>query len=143
MKAALVAEYRKHHTRGCGGAAVALAAYLGFIGGVMGFSLRRRPPARGGAPLLEGAPDLAAAVYSLVNAVGYVFPLVIGSLAITTEFRHQPSPSRCWSNRGAGCSSAPSCSRRSRSGSSTAWSAPSPSSGWPLRCSRWPATVRS
>jgi hypothetical protein len=34
-------------------------------------------------------PELAAAVYGVINAIGYVFPLVIGSLAMTTEFRHQ------------------------------------------------------
>jgi hypothetical protein len=33
--------------------------------------------------------ELAAAVYGLINAVGYVFPLVIGSLTMTTEFRYQ------------------------------------------------------
>ncbi|GAB3250390.1 ABC transporter permease [Nocardioides dilutus] len=89
MKAALVAEYRKlMSTRMWWVLLLALAAYLGFIGGVMGFSLAVAPQPEGGAPLLAGA-ELAAAVYSLVNAVGYVFPLVIGSLAITTEFRHQ------------------------------------------------------
>jgi hypothetical protein len=67
---------------------LALAGYLGFIGGVMGFSLTVAPQPENGAQLLGGA-ELAAAVYGLINAVGYVFPLVIGSLAITTEFRHQ------------------------------------------------------
>jgi ABC-2 type transport system permease protein len=89
VRAALVAEYRKLlSTRMWWVLLLALAAYLGFIGGVMGFSLAVAPQAEEGAPPLAGA-ELAAAVYSLVNAVGYVFPLVIGSLAMTTEFRYQ------------------------------------------------------
>lgn len=89
MRAALVAEYRKLlSTRMWWVLLIALAAYLAFIGGLMGFSLAVAPPPEGGAELLGGA-DLAAAVYGLTNAIGYVFPLVIGSLAMTTEFRHQ------------------------------------------------------
>jgi hypothetical protein len=67
---------------------LALAVYLAFIGGVMGVSLTVAPQPGQGAPMLSG-PELAAAVYGLVNAVGYVFPLVIGSLSMTTEFRHR------------------------------------------------------
>ncbi|MBJ7357337.1 ABC transporter permease [Nocardioides sp.] len=89
MRAALVAEYRKLvTTRMWWVLLIALAAYLAFIGGVMGFSLTVAPQPEDGTAMLEGA-ELAAAVYSLVNAVGYVFPLVIGSLAMTMEFRHQ------------------------------------------------------
>jgi ABC-2 type transport system permease protein len=40
------------------------------------------------ATALHGA-DAAAGVYGLINAIGYVFPLVIGSLMVTTEFRYQ------------------------------------------------------
>lgn len=89
MRSALVGEYRKLlSTRMWWVLLLALAGYLGFIGGVMAFSLTAAPQPEGGVPPPEGA-ELAAAVYSLVNAVGYVFPLVIGSLAMTTEFRHQ------------------------------------------------------
>jgi hypothetical protein len=33
--------------------------------------------------------ELAASVYGLTNSTGYVFPLLIGSMALTTEFRHK------------------------------------------------------
>jgi ABC-2 type transport system permease protein len=88
MRAALVAEYRKLvSTRMWWVLLLALAGYLGFMGGVMGFSLAVAPQPDEGLPI-QGA-ELAAAVYSLINAIGYVFPLVIGSLAMTMEFRHQ------------------------------------------------------
>jgi ABC-2 type transport system permease protein len=89
VRAALVGEYRKLlSTRMWWVLLIALAAYLGFIGGVMGFTLTVAPEPEDGTQVLDGA-ELAAAVYGLVNAIGYVFPLVIGSLAMTTEFRYQ------------------------------------------------------
>lgn len=88
MKAALVAEYRKLlSTRMWWVLLLALAAYLGFIGAVMAFSLVFAPEDQGGVQL--GGIEAAKAIYGLTNAIGYVFPLVIGSLAMTTEFRHQ------------------------------------------------------
>ncbi len=87
MRAALVAEYRKLvSTRMWWVLLIALAAYLGFIGAVMAFSTVFAPDTQGVS--LTGV-DAAAAIYGLINAIGYVFPLVIGSLAMTTEFRHQ------------------------------------------------------
>lgn len=86
MRAALVSEYRKLvSTRMWWVLLLALAGYLAFIGFVMALSFVVAPDDAG---LLSG-PDLAASVYGLVNAIGYVFPLVIGSLAMTTEFRHK------------------------------------------------------
>lgn len=83
-----MAEYRKLvSTRMWWVLLLALAAYLAFIGAVISFSLVLAPEQEG-APALRGI-DAATAVYSLVNAIGYVFPLVIGSLAMTTEFRHR------------------------------------------------------
>ena len=35
------------------------------------------------------ADGLAAVIYSIGGSVGYVFPLLIGTLMVTTEFRHQ------------------------------------------------------
>jgi hypothetical protein len=46
------------------------------------------PEDQSGGVVLRGA-DAAKAIYGLTNAVGYVFPLVIGSLAMTTEYRHR------------------------------------------------------
>ncbi|GAB6985620.1 ABC transporter permease [Nocardioides pyridinolyticus] len=87
MRAALVAEYRKLvSTRMWWVLLLALAGYLAFIAAVMALSFVNAP--EDAMPPLSGA-ELAAAVYGLINAIGYVFPLVIGSLAMTTEFRHQ------------------------------------------------------
>jgi hypothetical protein len=93
MKDALLAEYRKLvSTRMWWLMALIMVTYLGFIGVVMAFSLTATPPAGAGGP--TGMPEIggvqaAVSVYGLVNAIGYVFPLLIGSLAMTTEFRHQ------------------------------------------------------
>lgn len=88
MRPALVAEYRKLvSTRMWWVLLLALAAYLAFIGGVLGFTLVYAPQDQGGVTL-HGV-DAATAIYSLTNGIGYVFPLVIGSLAMTTEFRHR------------------------------------------------------
>ena len=89
MRAALVAEYRKLvSTRMWWVLLIALAAYLAFIGAVLAFSLVFAPEDQSGGVTLHGV-DAAAAIYGLTNGIGYVFPLVIGSLAMTTEFRHQ------------------------------------------------------
>ncbi|MDF1603553.1 ABC transporter permease [Nocardioides sp. YIM 152315] len=88
MRAALVAEYRKLvSTRLWWVLLIALAAYLAFVGGVLAFSIVFAPD--GQDTTMPGGADAAAGVYGLVNAIGYVFPLVIGSLMITTEFRYQ------------------------------------------------------
>jgi ABC-2 type transport system permease protein len=89
MTAALVAEYRKIvSTRMWWVLLIALAAYLGFVGGVLAFSIVFAPDDQSGGVELHGV-DAAASIYGLTNAIGYVFPLVVGSLAMTTEFRHQ------------------------------------------------------
>lgn len=91
MTAALTAELRKLlSTHLWWMLAVVEAAYLGFIGVVMAFSLTVEMPggAGTGMPPMSGR-DAALTTYSLVNAIGYVFPLVIGSLAVTAEFRHR------------------------------------------------------
>lgn len=87
MRAALVSEYRKLlSTRMWWLLLACMAAYLAFIAGVMALSFAAAPEDAG---LGLSGPELAVSVYGLVNAIGYVFPLVIGSLAMTTEFRHQ------------------------------------------------------
>ncbi len=92
MKAALLAEYRKLvTTRLWWILLIVMAAYLAFIAAVMAFSLTvvsTEAADTGGFEPLTGT-DAATTVYSLINSIGYVFPLIIGSLAMTTEFRHQ------------------------------------------------------
>lgn len=88
MRAALLAEHRKLvSTRLWWILLLGMAAYLAMIGAVMAFSFTITPEGSG-SPALEGR-DAATATYSLVNAIGYVFPLVVGSLSVTTEFRHR------------------------------------------------------
>lgn len=68
--------------------------YLGLTGLAMGFAVTvdvvtvGAPEGASGPGLLPGE-EAATMVYSLVNSVGYVFPLIVGSLAITSEYRHQ------------------------------------------------------
>src|SRR3546814_10798718 len=40
------------------------------------------------------AEGLPAILYSTATAIGYVFPLLIGTLMVTTEFRHKRSEER-------------------------------------------------
>lgn len=68
-----------------------LIAYVGFtaalVAGLFG-ALGEQLSAQPGAPQLP-AETLPPVVYSAVTAVGYVFPLILGALAVTSEFRYQ------------------------------------------------------
>lgn len=70
---------------------VILVGYVGFTAallaglfGALGDQLGSQP----GAPVITDA-TLPPLVYSSVTAVGYVFPLILGALAVTGEFRYQ------------------------------------------------------
>ncbi|MEI5671974.1 MULTISPECIES: ABC transporter permease [Nocardioides] len=87
MRNALLAEHRKLvSTRLWWVLLIGMAGYLAFIGAVMAFTFT--VTADGAEAPLTGV-DAATATYSLVNAIGYVFPLVVGSLSVTSEFRHR------------------------------------------------------
>ena len=71
--------------------AIVLAAYVAFTAAVLGFVFSLS--ATGSLPG-ENAPQLPAeslppVLYSTATAVGYVFPLLVGTLMVTTEFRHK------------------------------------------------------
>ncbi len=66
---------------------VGMAAYLAFIGGVLAFTFVAAPSAPD-APAVTGV-DAALAVFGTLNAIGYVFPLLVGTLLVTTEVRHR------------------------------------------------------
>ncbi|WP_067437247.1 ABC transporter permease subunit [Nocardioides jensenii] len=71
--------------------ALVMFAYTAFLGAVMGFSLAQQPEAATGGmgdSALSGR-EVAQSVYTLGASLGYVFPLVAGALAMTSEFRHQ------------------------------------------------------
>jgi len=69
--------------------AIVLAVYVSFTSAVIGFAFGGATSGLFGdsAPGLP-AESLAPILYSTYTAVGYVFPLLIGTLMVTTEFRH-------------------------------------------------------
>lgn len=96
MTAALVTEYRKLvTTRLWWVLLVTMAAYMAFLAGIMGFVLAEAPEAAGaGMPGAEPAAPMspeqvARTLYTLATSLGYVFPVIVGALAMTGEFRHQ------------------------------------------------------
>jgi ABC-2 type transport system permease protein len=71
---------------------LALAAYMAFLAAILAVAFTR-PESLGGAgggaaPGLDPT-TLATTIYTLPASAGYVFPLVVGALAVTTEFRYQ------------------------------------------------------
>jgi hypothetical protein len=93
MRNALRAEVRKVlSTRMWWLLGVVLLGYLAFLGAVMAYSLTTDPSSMGGGMgsgvELDGRL-VARTVYTLAVSLGYVFPLVIGALSMTAEFRHQ------------------------------------------------------
>lgn len=93
MNAALRAEWRKVlSTRMWWLLGLVLLGYLAFLGAVMAFSLTNDPASMTGGlgtiTVLDGK-TVARTVYTLAVSLGYVFPLVIGALSMTGEFRHE------------------------------------------------------
>lgn len=106
MTAALRAELRKlSTTRMWWLATVAMAGYMALMGVIMAFSLvmgnRQAQKAveagqapSGGSALTGGtmvldASAIASSTYTLAVALGYIFPVVLGTIAVTSEFRHR------------------------------------------------------
>ncbi|WP_149202622.1 ABC transporter permease [Actinotalea subterranea] len=96
MRAALTTEFRKLvTTRLWWGLLLCMAVYMAFLGAGMAFfftvdgadaaftGMNGEPT---GATL--DATAIAMTVYTLAPALGYVFPVVVGALAVTGEFRH-------------------------------------------------------
>ncbi|PTT18894.1 ABC transporter permease [Microbacterium sp. HMWF026] len=92
LLAATRSEYTKQFsTAGWWVLGIVLVVYVAFTSGVLAFvfggvASGRLTGASGPAPATDGIPEL---VYSSATAVGYVFPLLIGTLMVTTEFRHK------------------------------------------------------
>jgi ABC-2 type transport system permease protein len=90
MIAALVAESRKFFsTRMWWILAIVMVGYLAFIAVVFGFSLTFDTGSDTEPSTLLSPKVTALSIYSLTSPIGYVFPLIIGSLAVTSEFRHK------------------------------------------------------
>ena len=93
MTTALRAELRKLlSTRMWWVLGLVMFGYMGFMGVVMAFSLSNDPTSMSGGlgtvTELDGR-TIAETVYTLAVSLGYVFPLVIGALTMTSEFRHK------------------------------------------------------
>lgn len=69
--------------------AIVLVVYVGFTASVLAgvFAAAATGALGDGPPMAE--EGLAPVLYSTATAVGYVFPLLIGTLMVTTEFRHK------------------------------------------------------
>lgn len=94
MKAALSAEWRKLTTTSLWWIlALVMFGYMAFLGAVMGFSLTQdagsASAGMGGDDNLLSGQQVAQSVYTIGATLGYVFPLVAGAIAVTSEFRHQ------------------------------------------------------
>lgn len=72
--------------------ALLMFGYMAFMAGTMSFAFTFDPDSMRAAG--EGAPDMspreiATSVYTLASALGYIFPLIVGAISVTAEFRHQ------------------------------------------------------
>jgi ABC-2 type transport system permease protein len=88
MIAAIKSEFRKlFSTRMWWILAIVMIGYLAFVGILMSIMFTLL-----GDEMTGGAVQgktLAVTIYGFINPIGYVFPLLIGSLLFTSEFRHQ------------------------------------------------------
>jgi len=94
MRAALVTEYRKLiSTRLWWILLLAMVVYMAFLAAVLGWGVSQgggMSSTTGGSDDVVLEPDaVVRAVYTIAVTFGYVFPLVVGALAVAAEFRHQ------------------------------------------------------
>lgn len=88
MTAAVRAEWRKLvSTRLWWVLAILMFAYLVFIAAMLAISFTVEVSGAAADQQLGGV-EAALTSYSVVSPIGYVFPLIMGSLLVTTEFRH-------------------------------------------------------
>lgn len=70
--------------------AIVLFVYVGFTASALGFVLSASSTgALSGRGPQAAASTLPSLLYSTATTVGYVFPLLIGTLMVTSEFRHK------------------------------------------------------
>lgn len=97
---AIVAEFRKvFTTRMWWLLAIILFAYVGVTAGGLGAFLgwaTANPEAAaeasggpGGGAVVPPGTELAPLIYSFASSIGYVFPVLLGALAVTSEYRHK------------------------------------------------------
>ena len=92
MRAALLSEYRKLvTTRMWWVLAVVMAGYMAFLAGLLAWALTAgatRGSSAGTAPAVLTTEAIVRSVYTVSVSLGYVFPLVVGALLVTSEYRH-------------------------------------------------------
>jgi ABC-type transport system involved in multi-copper enzyme maturation permease subunit len=92
MRAALVAEYRKLvTTRLWWVLLVVMAGYMAFLAGILAWALSQGAMASGGqdtGPVDLSTESIVRSVYTVTVSLGYVFPLLVGALLVTAEYRH-------------------------------------------------------
>ncbi len=93
MRAALVSEYRKFFTTRMWWVLLVTMAVL-MVGMAAAVAYAATVPVSEGGmepPAILGMDDadIALSVYSIAAGFGYVFPVIVGAMAVTGEFRHQ------------------------------------------------------
>jgi ABC-2 type transport system permease protein len=69
---------------------IVLALYVAFTSGILAAAFSGGLPQAGGGDTPQLPADaLPPIIYSVAHSIGYVFPLLLGTLAVTGEFRHQ------------------------------------------------------
>lgn len=92
MRAALVAEYRKLvSTRMWWLLLLVMLVYMGFIAAVLAWSLTHGQTTTGTSnqTLTLTPEEIVRSVYTVTVSIGYAFPLIIGALIVTAEYRHK------------------------------------------------------
>lgn len=63
---------------------IGMAAYMATLAAALALAITQSPGELGGSHL-----DQVRSVYTIATSLGYVFPAVVGTLAVTSEFRHR------------------------------------------------------
>ncbi|MCW2831589.1 MAG: hypothetical protein JWP31_2281 [Aeromicrobium sp.] len=66
---------------------ISMAVYMTFLGAILAFSLAEATKPDVSDPL--DPAEVVRGVYSLGTSLGYAFPLIVGALLVTAEFRHR------------------------------------------------------
>lgn len=92
MRAALVAEYRKLvTTRMWWVLLLVMLVYMAFVAAVLAWALTQGQATTGTSnkPLVLTPDQIVRAVYTVSVSIGYVFPVIVGALVVTAEYRHK------------------------------------------------------
>lgn len=95
MRAALVAEYRKLvSTRMWWLLLLVMVVYVAFVAAVLAWALTQSDVTTdaGGTrdqQVVLTAEQIVRSVYTVTVSIGYVFPLIVGALIVTAEYRHK------------------------------------------------------